>query len=109
MADDSKPLSEAVLWILLSLSDRPRHGYALMQEIADASDGRVRVSTGTLYGAIRRLAEYEWIEAVELADTSREKQSYKLTPAGRAQLRKELERLSHIRRSAAARLRPKGV
>jgi DNA-binding PadR family transcriptional regulator len=109
MAADSKRLGEPVLWILLSLSDQPRHGYALIKDIEAASDGRVRLSTGTLYGAIRRLLEDSWIEPVELADKSRDKQAYKLTALGRTRLRQELDRLAHVTRTAALRMKPKVV
>jgi DNA-binding PadR family transcriptional regulator len=47
-AEDSKPLTEPVLLILLSLTGAPRHGYALMKDIDLLSEGRVRLSTGTL-------------------------------------------------------------
>jgi len=104
-AEQAKPLSEAVLLILVSLADQPRHGYALMKDIEDLSHGRVRMSTGTLYGALRRLLEDEWIERFEQEDTSREKQAYRLTPAGRKQLRFELDRLKQLTRAASARLR----
>ena len=49
------PLTEPVLLILLSLADHPRHGYAILQDTQEMSGGRVRLSTGTLYGALRRL------------------------------------------------------
>ena len=52
-----RPISEPVFLILVSLADKPRHGYALMKDIEALSEGRVRLSTGTLYGAIRRLLE----------------------------------------------------
>ncbi len=77
----SKPLTEPVFLILTSLADRPRHGYALLKNIQHISNGRVVLSTGTLYGAIRRLLEDGWIERFEQEDTSREKQAYRLTPA----------------------------
>ena len=48
-------LTEPVLLILLSLADQPRHGYAILQDTHKISGGRVRLSTGTLYGALRRL------------------------------------------------------
>ena len=54
---DPKPLTEPVLLILTSLADQPRHGYALIQDIGSLSGGRVRLSTGTLFGALRRLLE----------------------------------------------------
>lgn len=102
---DSKPLSEPVLLILASLAEKPRHGYALIQDIATLSHGRVRLSTGTLYGALRRLLEDRWIETFQQADSSRDKQAYCLTPAGRRRLQAELERLKQVTRVAAARLR----
>ena len=52
---DNKPLTEPVLLILLSFAKKPLHGYGLLQDIEMLSNGRVRLSTGTLYGALRRL------------------------------------------------------
>src|SRR5215472_15777072 len=100
-----KPLTEPVLMILLSLAHKPRHGYSLMKDIQVLSNGRVRLSTGTLYGALRRLVEDAWIERFAQADTSREKQAYKLTPAGRKQLQLELDRIRQLARAASLRLR----
>ncbi len=100
-----KPLSEPVLLILLSLAEKPRHGYSLMKDIESLSAGRVRMSTGTLYGALRRLLEDLWIERFEQDDTSREKQAYKLTSAGRKQLHSELERMRQLTHVATTRIR----
>jgi DNA-binding PadR family transcriptional regulator len=102
---DAKTPSEAVLLILLSLAERPRHGYALMKDIEILSNGRVRLSTGTLYGALRRLLEDQWIQRFEQADTSREKQAYRLTAEGRKQLQMELDRMRQLTRAASTRLR----
>ncbi len=104
-AEHNKPLSEAVLLILVSLADQPRHGYALIQDIEKLSGGRVQLSTGTLYGALRRLLEDEWIQRFEQADTSRDKQAYRLTAEGRRQLRLDLDRMKQVTRAAATRLR----
>jgi len=98
-------VSEPVFLILASLADQPRHGYAILQEIETLSAGRVKMSTGTLYGAIRRMLEDDWIEPHVQRDTSREKQAYRLTPAGRKVLRGELERMKQLMRAAAARLK----
>jgi DNA-binding PadR family transcriptional regulator len=106
---ESKPLTEPVLLILLSLVNKPLHGYGLMQDIEKISNGRVRLSTGTLYGALRRLLEESWIERFEQADTSREKQAYRLTPAGQEHLRLELDRMKQLTRAAAARLKTRAV
>lgn len=102
---DTKPLSEPVLLILASLANHPRHGYALIKDIEQLSDGRVRLSTGTLYGALRRLLEDRWIERFEQSDTSRDKQVYRLTGSGRNRLQFELDRMRQLTRAATARLR----
>ena len=104
---DEKPLTEPVLLILMSLADRPRHGYALLKETEVLSDGRVRLSTGTLYGAIRRLLQDRWIERFAQSDTSRDKQAYRLTSLGRVRLESELGRMRRLTRTAAVRMRAK--
>lgn len=96
-------LTEPVLLILASLAGVPRHGYALIKDI-EAMSG-VRLSTGTLYGAIRRLLEDRWIEPFEQKDTSRDKQAYRLTADGKRQLEGELKRLERLTRAAASRIR----
>ena len=101
----AKPLTEPVLLILVSLASKPQHGYALMKDIGELSQGRVEVTTGTLYGALRRLLEDGWIERFDQADTSREKQAYRLTTIGRSHLEMELDRMKQVTRMAAARLR----
>jgi DNA-binding PadR family transcriptional regulator len=108
-ATEAKPLSEAVLLILMSLADKPRHGYALLKDIGALSNGRVQMSTGTLYGALRRLLEETWIERFEQEDTSREKQAYRLTATGRRQLHLELDRMRQLTRAGTARLRAREV
>jgi DNA-binding PadR family transcriptional regulator len=101
----TRPLTEPVLLILMSLADKPRHGYALMKDIEFLSNGRVRLSTGTLYGALRRLLEDRWIDRFAQEDTSRDKQAYRLMAAGRRQLHLELDRMRQLTRAAAARPR----
>jgi DNA-binding PadR family transcriptional regulator len=100
-----RPLTEPVFLILLSLAGKPRHGYALMKDIETLSNGRVRMSTGTLYGALRRLLEDDWIERFEQEDTSREKQAYRLTAAGTKQLQIEMDRMKQLAQTAVRRIR----
>jgi DNA-binding PadR family transcriptional regulator len=100
-----RPITEPVLLILASLASEPRHGYALMKDIETLSRGRVRITTGTLYGALRRLLEDQWIERFDQPDTSRDKQAYKLTVEGRRRLDAEIERMKQLTRAATARLR----
>jgi len=97
------PLTEPVLLILMGLSDKPRHGYAVLKDIEALTNGRVRLSTGTLYGALRRLSRDKWIERFEQDDKSREKQAYKLTPAGRRELQLELSRMNELLQVASMR------
>lgn len=97
-------VSEPVLLILLSLAEQPRHGYAILQDTERMSDGRVRLSTGTLYGALRRLLEDKWIERFKEQDSSRGRQAYRLTAAGRRNLQTEVTRLKHLTRVAALRV-----
>lgn len=104
-----KPLTEPVLLILLSLASKPQHGYALMKDVAVLSGGRVELTTGTLYGALRRMLEDGRIERFESDDTSRDKQSYRLTQTGRKHLQAELDRLNQITKAAAARLQAAGL
>jgi len=73
-----------------------------MKDIEALSEGRVRLSTGTLYGAIRRLLEDGWIERFAQKDTSRDKQAYRLTTVGRGQLKAEVARMKQLTRAAEA-------
>ena len=84
------PLTEPVLLILLSLAGQPRHGYSILKDVEQMSDGRVVLSTGTLYGALRRLLDEDWIERIEERETSRGRQAYRLTARGRKNLQFEI-------------------
>lgn len=99
-----QPLSEPVLLILLSLAAQPRHGYSILKDVEFLSNGRVKLSTGTLYGAIQRLLASDWIERVEDDDTSRGRQAYALTAAGREGLASEIGRMKMLARVATLRL-----
>jgi DNA-binding PadR family transcriptional regulator len=101
---ESLPVTEPVLLILLSLAREPRHGYAILRDTEEMSEGRVRLSTGTLYGALRRLLEDGWIERFEEEDSSRGRQAYRLTSAGRRNLQAEVSRLKHLTRVASLRV-----
>src|ERR1035437_5226606 len=98
------PLTEPVLLILLSLAGQPRHGYSILKDVEQMSDGRVVLSTGTLYSALRRLLQDEWIERIEEDDTSRGRQAYRLTARGRTNLQLEVDRMKHLTRLANLRI-----
>ena len=99
-----KDVSEQVLLILLSLAEEPRHGYAILKDVEGLSGGRIRLSTGTLYGALRRLLEDGWIEFFAEKDASRDRQAYRLTRAGRAALNAEVSRMKLLAKVASLRL-----
>lgn len=106
---ESLPLSEPVLLVLLSLVEQPRHGYSILKDVERMSGGRVKLSTGTLYGALRRLLDEAWIERVEEDDSPRDRRPYRLTPRGRRNLQLEVERMRQLTKLAALRVARKEV
>lgn len=104
--EPTSPLTEATFFILLSLSPSAKHGYAIMKEVKEISGGRIVFSTGTLYGALRRLLEQGWIKRVsdpEPNPTDRERKAYALTDKGRKAVNTETERLRALLRTAEQR------
>jgi len=91
--------SEPALYILISLADGPKHGYAMTQDI-EAVSGQ-RPGPGTLYGAIARLEARGWIEPLPAENRRR---PYRLTSAGQRVLRHRLESLRSVARIGRARL-----
>jgi DNA-binding PadR family transcriptional regulator len=93
------PLREPTLYIMLSLSPGPKHGYAILKSVEDLSDGRVLLSTGTLYGALKRLLDQGWIRRVDDPipnGTERERKAYILTDLGRRILNTEIARMKRL-------------
>jgi DNA-binding PadR family transcriptional regulator len=91
--------SEPALYILISLADGPKHGYAMTQDI-EALSGQ-RLGPGTLYGAVARLEARGWIEPLPAEDRRR---PYRLTTAGQKVLRHRLDSLRAVARVGRARL-----
>lgn len=98
---ENPPLTEPVLLILLSLAAEAQHGYSILKDVERMSDGRVVLSTGTLYGALRRLLDDDWIERLDEGETPRGRQSYRLAAKGRRNLQLEIDRMKQITRLAA--------
>jgi len=94
------PLTPAVFHILLVLSDEDRHGYDIMREIAAATDGKIKMGPGTLYGSIKRMLQAGLIaEADERPDPSLDdarRRYYTLTDLGQRVLAAEVERLVRL-------------
>jgi DNA-binding PadR family transcriptional regulator len=91
------PLTESTFLILLSLAPQPNHGYAILKEVEALSRGRVQLSTGTLYGALKRLLEMGWVERFDEAVVDgRERKAYRLTDLGRSILDAEINRMQDL-------------
>ena len=104
---NGQPMTETTYFILLSLAPSPGHGYAIMKDVQKLSQGRVSLSTGTLYGALKRLLEQGWIERVDdpaAAENGRERKAYRLTNLGQAALDGEVERLNALLAAAGQRV-----
>jgi DNA-binding PadR family transcriptional regulator len=97
--EQNLPLGEATFFILLSLMPTPKHGYSIMKAVEELSNGRLELSTGTLYGALKRMLEQAWIERYEAADdndTGRIRKTYRLTDLGRRILDAEIARMDAL-------------
>jgi DNA-binding PadR family transcriptional regulator len=104
------PLPAAAFQILLALADGCLHGYGIMRQVEQQTEGKVRLGPGTLYSSIQALLEEGLIEEVDpgdpvdLSDAPRERRrSYRLTSAGRKVARNEAQRLADLLRVARAR------
>jgi DNA-binding PadR family transcriptional regulator len=102
------PLTEPTFYILLSLALEKKHGYAILKDVEALSDGKVRLSTSTLYGALGRLLDQGLIERVpndEEANTGPglPRKAYGLSQTGRRILEAETRRMQTL--VATARLR----
>jgi DNA-binding PadR family transcriptional regulator len=99
---DQLPLSVPVFQILLSLVDQDLHGYALIKDIDARTEGEVRLTASTLYGAVARMLDAGMLE--ERADSeSPRRRTYRLTRVGRRLLERESERLARATEWAAAK------
>lgn len=110
--DSFLPLPNAVFHILVALADRERHGYSIMQDVDARTGGKVQLSAGTLYTAIRRMLEQGLIE--ELRDSpdpgsaDERRRYYRVTRLGRDVALAEAKRFSELLDQArATRLIPR--
>ncbi|GAA1031219.1 PadR family transcriptional regulator [Virgisporangium ochraceum] len=102
-------MQEPTFFILTALAERPRHGYGVIQAVADLSDGRIRLRAGTLYAALDRLADGGLVTLDrEEAVGGRLRRYYRLTEHGAAALAAEVSRLQTNAAVAAARIRSYG-
>ena len=99
MAHKAEPLTESYFFILLCLYRGPNHGYGIMQQTLELSDGHVRIGSGTMYGATGNMMKKGWIKECPAEGYDRKRQ-YRLTEAGRQVLLDEIDRLRHLTKAA---------
>src|SRR5580704_16561313 len=104
---DVLPLTPPVFHILVALADDERHGYGIMQDVAQQTNYALQLGPGTLYGCLKRMLAAGMVEESEerpdpeLDDARR--RYYRITPLGRRAVRAEAERLASAVTAARAR------
>ncbi|MEZ0072155.1 PadR family transcriptional regulator [Planotetraspora sp. GP83] len=93
--------TDVALLVLVSLAEGDKHGYRMIQDIEEFSG--TSLEPGTLYGALMRLEEREWIEALPAAERRR---PYRITASGRDALNEQLATLRRIEQTGTRRARP---
>ena len=100
------PLPRDTFQILVSLADRERHGYSVMQDVAERTDGTLRLSPSSLYAAIKRLLSQGLIEELQErpdpANDDERRRYYRLTKIGRKVAMAEAKRLERLLADARA-------
>ena len=93
-------LTPAMFQVLLALGDGEKHGYAILKEVEDQTDGHVRLSTGTLYAIIKRLlndgAIQECRHRPPVEDDDQRRRYYRLTTSGRQVAIEEAVRMERL-------------
>ena len=101
------PLTPAMFHILLALADKERHGYEIMREVDERSEGKVRLGPGTLYGSVKRMLSDGLIEELdERPDPEHDderRRYYRLTNLGHRVAVAEAERLERLVKNARAK------
>ncbi len=102
------PLREPTFFILLSLLPAEKHGYAILKDVETISQGRARLTTGTLYEALARLLEQGLIERAPVNGSpapGKPRKTYRLTHLGRQVIEAEAARLALLSNAARSFLR----
>ena len=101
------PLTPPLFHVLVSLADDDKHGYAILKDVDERTCGEVSLSTGTLYGIIKRLLASGWITEVRArrSDEDERRRYYRLTASGREAALSETTRLERAAAQARAALR----
>lgn len=101
----TKEMREPTFLLMTALLEGPKHGYALIAEVNQLSDGRLTLQVGTLYGALDRLARQGWVrESGNEVVSGRHRRYFSITDAGAAALEAESARLAARAAHAQVRL-----
>jgi DNA-binding PadR family transcriptional regulator len=112
-SNNQLPLREPTFLILLSLAQAKKHGYVILKDVEELSQGKVRLSTGTLYEALARLLDQGLIERIvddedepgaDPGHRGKPRQVYGLTNAGRRLLEAETHRMQALVTAARQRM-----
>jgi len=102
------PLTPPVFHILLALADEERHGYGIMQDVAEQTNGELQLGPGTLYGCLKRMVAAGLVEESEerpdAALDDERRRYYRMTPQGKRVVRAEAKRLAGAVTVAMAKL-----
>ena len=94
------PLTPLAFQVLLALADEDRHGYGIIREVEERTDGLIRLRTGTLYTLLQRLVDEHLVEESSTrpapADDDGRRRYYRVTPFGRQVLAAEARRLQSL-------------
>lgn len=106
-AENSLDLTPQWFQILLALAEQPLHGYGIMTDVLERTDGRMKLWPGMLYGSLKRLNDAGLVEetdAPEAAPRDRmERRYYRITASGRQALQAEANRLASYLETARNR------
>jgi DNA-binding PadR family transcriptional regulator len=106
-ADAFPPLPPATFHILLAVAGDDRHGYAIIQDVAERTGGALKLSAGTLYRSIQRMLEQGLIveprQRPAPDEDDERRRYYRITPLGTAVAKAEARRLAQLLKMARAR------
>jgi PadR family transcriptional regulator, regulatory protein PadR len=95
------------MMVLQTLRRGPQHGYALAQDIKGTSDDLLQIEEGSLYPALQRMLKAGWVSAEwGLSARNRKVRVYKITPAGRRQLEREVSSFERMLKGISRVMRP---
>lgn len=109
MPDDTPPLTPAVFHVLLALTGGDRHGYAILKDIRQRTDGRMTMQAGTLYGTLQRLLDLGWVDEIDPPDDEADarRRYYRLNREGRTAIQADVQRMDDLVKAARVHLRPR--